>query len=102
MRSDDGELIAEFRRSLDLLQDAHDTYLAAIEPVRKQLNQERFARILIGPEPDQIAVELNDSYAALIDSGRSGNDSGRPSGGLSMSDALLLRASTWTLGDSNS
>lgn len=33
--------------------------------IRRQLNQALFARILLGPEPEQIQVQLNEPYAAL-------------------------------------
>lgn len=36
------------------------------KPTRQQLNQALFTRVLLGPHPDQIRIELNDDYDALI------------------------------------
>ena len=52
------------RDSLELLQDAQSTYRAATEAIRKQLNQAVFTRILLGP--DEMRVELNESYQELL------------------------------------
>lgn len=53
------------RDALDLLQDAYETYEQATEPTRKQLNRAIFTRVLLGYEPEQLRVELNEPYNAL-------------------------------------
>lgn len=53
------------REALELLQDAHETYVQATPTVRKQLNQALFTRILLGTEPTQIRIELNEPYSSL-------------------------------------
>ena len=60
--------------ALDLLQDAHNAYEKASEPVRKQLNRALFARILLGTEPSDIRVELNEPYSIFATSGTDAND----------------------------
>lgn len=66
LRSSEGERIIEIQRALDLLQDPYGTYLAATEPVRKQLNRKIFTRILLGAESHQIATEFNDPFREII------------------------------------
>lgn len=63
--TDLADLEQQTRDALDLLQDAHEAYERAPGPIRKQLNQALFTRILLGPEPEQIQVQLNELYAAL-------------------------------------
>lgn len=63
--TDLADLEHQTRDALDLLQDVHQTYQQATEPVRKQLNRAIFARILLGYEPEQIRVEINEPYSAL-------------------------------------
>jgi len=53
------------REALDLLQDAHATYERAPAHIRKQLNRTLFARILLGPDADDIRVELNEPDTTL-------------------------------------
>lgn len=65
MESSLTELEQQTRSAPDLLQDAHETYQRAAPPIRKQLNQALFARVLLGAEPTQIRVELNEPYDVL-------------------------------------
>jgi len=51
--------------SLDLLEDACDRYLAAAPTDRKQLNNVLLDRVLIGPNPEDIRVELRPEIAKL-------------------------------------
>ncbi len=51
--------------SLDLLEDAYDRYLAAAPADRKQLNNALMDRVLIGPNPEDICVELRPEIAKL-------------------------------------
>ncbi|MFT4228052.1 recombinase family protein [Micropruina sp.] len=53
------------REALNLLQDAHATYERSPAHIRKQLNRTLFARILLGPDADDIRVELNEPYTTL-------------------------------------
>lgn len=61
------ELRQQLTEALDLLQDGYNLYTKADEPLRQQLNKALFRRILIGPEPDQITIELNEPYQQLHD-----------------------------------
>ncbi|WP_051143017.1 zinc ribbon domain-containing protein [Humibacter albus] len=63
---DDNALEQKLRIALDLLQHSVDHYLQADEATREQLNRALFKRILLGPQPDQIWIELNDVYDELI------------------------------------
>ena len=63
--TDKAEVTKSIEDSLERLQDAHTTYQAAMEPIRKQLNQAVFARIL--PGPGEMRVEVNESYQKLLD-----------------------------------
>lgn len=54
-----------FAESLDLLEDACDRYLAAAPADRKQLNNALLDRVLIGPNPEDICVELRPEIAKL-------------------------------------
>ncbi len=65
-RSNESEHVADIQDALDLLKDAHGTYLAATEPIRKQLNQRIFTRILLGPELEQVTFELNEPFRELV------------------------------------
>lgn len=51
--------------SLDLLEDACNHYLAAAPANRKQLNNALIDRVLIGPNPADICVELRPEIAKL-------------------------------------
>ncbi|WP_246323187.1 recombinase family protein [Microlunatus parietis] len=66
IETDHATIERQTRDALDLLQDVHTTYERATEPIRKQLNRAVFERVLIGYEPDQIRVELNDPYRELV------------------------------------
>ncbi len=70
VRADDDALEHKLRHALDLLQDVHDHYRHADHAIRQQLNQALFARVLLGPQPDQIRIELNDDYDALVNTPR--------------------------------
>ncbi|MFT4084073.1 MAG: recombinase family protein [Nocardioides sp.] len=59
------DLEQEVRGALDLLQNIHETCQQATPIVRKQLNGALFARVLLGAEPTQVRVELNEPYDAL-------------------------------------
>ena len=63
--TDKVEVTKSIKDSLERLQDAHTTYQAATEPIRKQLNQAVFARILLGP--GEMRVEVNEPYQKLLD-----------------------------------
>lgn len=63
--ADLADLEQQTRDALDLLQDAYETYEQATEPTRKQLNRAIFTRVLLGYEPEQLRVELNEPYNAL-------------------------------------
>ncbi len=65
VRADDDALAQKLRDALDLLQNAHENYTQADEATRQQLNYSLFARVL-GPQSDQIRIELNDDYDALV------------------------------------
>lgn len=51
--------------SLDLLEDACNRYLASAPADRKQLNNALLDRVLIGPNPEDIYVELRPEIAKL-------------------------------------
>ncbi|GAB3296544.1 recombinase family protein [Pseudoclavibacter terrae] len=51
--------------SLDLLEDAYDRYLAAAPADRKPLNNALMDRVLIGPNPEEVCVELRPEIAKL-------------------------------------
>lgn len=57
--------IKHLAESLDLLEDACDRYLAATPTDRKQLNNALMDRVLIGPNPKDICVELRAEIAKL-------------------------------------
>jgi chaperonin cofactor prefoldin len=63
--TDLADLEKGIREALDLLQDAHATYECSPDHIRKQLNRTLFARILLGPDADDIRVELNEPYTTL-------------------------------------
>lgn len=62
------------RDALDLLQDVHETYEQATEAIRKQLNQAIFNRVILGAEPHQIRLELNEPYSGLLESDNAETD----------------------------
>ncbi|MDA4893253.1 recombinase family protein [Streptomyces sp. MS2A] len=51
--------------SLDLLEGACDRYLAAASADRKQLNNALLDRVLIGPNPEDICIQLQPEIAKL-------------------------------------
>jgi chaperonin cofactor prefoldin len=63
--TDLAELEQGIREALDLLQDAHATYERSPAHIRKQFNRTLFARILLGPDANDICVELNEPYTTL-------------------------------------
>ena len=72
--ADLAELEQGIREALDLLQDAHATYERSPAHIRKQLNRTLFARILLGPDTDDIRVELNEPYTTLSAGHPDGHD----------------------------
>jgi hypothetical protein len=66
VHADHDTLTRKLHDALELLQNAHKNYTQADEAARQQLNYSLFARILLGPQPDQIRIELNDDYDALV------------------------------------
>lgn len=63
--TDLAELEHGIREALNLLQDAHATYERSPAHIRKQLNRTLFARILLGPDAEDIRIELNEPYTTL-------------------------------------
>lgn len=66
--------IKHLAESLDLLEDACDRYLAATPTDRKQLNNALMDRVLIGPNPKDICVELRPEIAKLRPGGAGEED----------------------------
>lgn len=65
LEAENTEIRRRVRDALDLLQEAHTTYVNAPVTVRKQLNQAIFTGIFLGPEPDQIHTELNEPFTTI-------------------------------------
>lgn len=51
---------------LDLLGDAKARYLTAAPGIRKQMNNALFSHILIGPDDEDLSVELRDEVAEIL------------------------------------